>query len=152
MEQAKQRIAWLEYLVNLGNQAINKARMKIDNLIKEKENLLQQWEKTMKELKHWKEQASIYLKKYQDEKLRNIALERENKALKALLTELKVELDKKPLVKEKIIEVEKPIIKEIIREVGVEKENVLNNTVETSFDIKLKDVRDCLKQKFEKYA
>jgi len=111
----------------------------LETLISDRDKVLRELEVSNKEARYWKNKAQEY-----EHEL--VALKRENDALKALLKELKEELNKKPVVKTVVIE--KPTIKEVVKEVKVpvheNKAEENNKKITTSFDVKLSKLRRCL--------
>jgi len=128
LERCKNRVEWLEGL-------LDKARSYIRKLERDRNSLLEELEKSNKEAKYYKQKASLLEKENKD-------LERENKALKLLLKDLYKELNKpvpiKVIEKETIKEV--PVIKEVLKEVPMESNDKKSN----NNDLTIKELKEAL--------
>ncbi len=119
-----------------------------EDLEVEFEKLKDQFWSVVKELKFWKNRVK-------EQELKIKSLERENKALKAILEEVYKELDKLPKTRIKVIEkvIERPVIKRIMVKEQDDKNVEIEDNIKERVNRKLlKNIKERIEERLNMYA
>jgi hypothetical protein len=153
-KQLVERIAWLEHLVEMASKAAD--RWKI-----EKNKLLEQWEDAVKEIKFWKNKCMSLQSENRSLRAENLLLKENLKEVLKLMEKYDRRINSHNLLRPISNASQKPFIKRSISKTidsTPDKENVsesilepdfVETKVETNFDIRIKDLKECLKRKLD---